>query len=111
MAVAVVVRRGRLRVARKDWWLVGAYGLVSLAANQVVFSMSLSGLSVGVALLLEYLAPVLVALWVRFVRREPVSGWCGSGSWGRCWASGWSGGSGRGSPWTGSGSCWGCSLR
>jgi drug/metabolite transporter (DMT)-like permease len=73
MAVAVVVRRGRVRVARRDWWLVGCYGLVGLAANQVVFMMSLSRLSVGVALLLEYLAPMLVALWVRFVRREPVS--------------------------------------
>jgi drug/metabolite transporter (DMT)-like permease len=79
MAVAGVVRRGRMRVARKDWWLVGAYGLAGLAANQVVFSMSLTRLSVGVALLLEYLAPVLVALWVRFVRREPVSAlvWAG----------------------------------
>jgi drug/metabolite transporter (DMT)-like permease len=95
MVVAMVVRRGRVRVARRDWWLVGAYGLVSLAANQVVFSMSLSRLSVGVALLLEYLAPVLVALWVRFVRREPVSGlvWAGIvgtllglGMVGRVWA-------------------------
>src|SRR5918992_990555 len=79
MAVALVVRRGRVRVARRDWWLVGAYGVISLAANQVAFTMSLSRLSVGVALLLEYLAPVLVALWVRFVRREPVSGlvWVG----------------------------------
>src|SRR5918998_5360159 len=58
MVVAVVVRRGRLRVARRDWLLVGAYGVLSLAANQVVFMMSLSRLSVGVALLLEYLAPV-----------------------------------------------------
>jgi drug/metabolite transporter (DMT)-like permease len=73
MAVAALVRRGRMRVARRDWWLVGGYGVVSLAANQVVFTMSLARLSVGVALLLEYLAPVLVALWVRCVRREPVS--------------------------------------
>lgn len=95
MVVAVVVRRGRLRVTRRDWWLVGAYGVISLAANQVVFMMSLSRLSVGVALLLEYLAPVLVALWVRFVRREPVSGlvWggiaatlLGLGLVGRAWA-------------------------
>jgi drug/metabolite transporter (DMT)-like permease len=95
MVVAVVVRRGRLRVARRDWLLVGAYGVLSLAANQVVFMMSLSRLSVGVALLLEYLAPVLVALWVRFVRREPVSGlvWVGIaatllglGLVGRAWA-------------------------
>lgn len=95
MAVALVVRRGRMWVAMRDWWLVGAYGVVGLAANQVVFMMSLSRLSVGVALLLEYLAPVLVALWVRCVRREPVSGlvWAGItatllglGMVGRVWA-------------------------
>jgi len=79
MTVALVLRRGRVRVARRDWWLVGAYGVVSLAANQVVFTMSLSRLPVGVALLLEYLAPVLVALWVRFVQRTPLPGlvWVG----------------------------------
>jgi drug/metabolite transporter (DMT)-like permease len=95
MAVALVARRGRVRVARRDWWLVGAYGVVSLAANQVVFMMSLTRLSVGVALLLEYLAPMLVALWVRFVRRQSVSGlvWVGIagtllglGMVGRVWA-------------------------
>jgi drug/metabolite transporter (DMT)-like permease len=79
MTVALVLRRGRVRIARRDWWLVGGYGVVSLAANQVVFTMSLSRLSVGVALLLEYLAPVLVVLWVRFVQRTTVSGlvWVG----------------------------------
>jgi drug/metabolite transporter (DMT)-like permease len=41
--------------------------------------MSLSRLTVGMALLLEYLAPILVALWVRFVQRKAVSGlvWLG----------------------------------
>ncbi|WP_425570536.1 EamA family transporter [Pseudonocardia adelaidensis] len=70
MTVAVVVRRGRMRIARRDWWLVGAYCVISLAANQMVFTMSVSRLSVGVALLPEYLAPVLIALWVRFVRPQ-----------------------------------------
>lgn len=79
MTVAIVVRRGRVRVARRDWWLIGAYGVISLAVNQVVFTMSLTRLPVGVALLLEYLAPVLVALWVRCVQRQKVSGlaWLG----------------------------------
>ena len=79
MIVALVLRRGRLRVARRDWWLVAAFGMVSLAANQVVFTAALSRLPVGVTLLLEYLAPVLVALWVRFVQRKAMSGlvWVG----------------------------------
>jgi drug/metabolite transporter (DMT)-like permease len=73
MLVALVLRRGRLRVARRDWWLVAGFGVVSLAMNQVVFTAALSRMPVGVTLLLEYLAPVLVALWVRFVQRKAVS--------------------------------------
>ncbi len=34
--------------------------------------MAITRLPLGIALLLEYLAPVLVVLWVRFVRREEV---------------------------------------
>jgi drug/metabolite transporter (DMT)-like permease len=73
MTLALALRRGRVRIGRDAWWLVGMFGLVSLAINHVVFTMSLSRLSVGVALLLEYLAPLLVALWVRFVQGQPVS--------------------------------------
>ncbi|HEV2779400.1 MAG TPA: EamA family transporter [Actinophytocola sp.] len=95
LTLALVLRRGRMRVGRRDWWLVGGYGLVSLAVNQVVFTTALARLPVGVALLLEYLAPVLVALWVRFVQRGTVSGlvWVGMagtllglGLVGRVWA-------------------------
>ncbi|GAA5145731.1 EamA family transporter [Pseudonocardia eucalypti] len=80
LACTLVLRQGRMRVHPRDWWLIAMYGGVSIAANQVVFTMSLSRLPVGVALLLEYLAPVLVAGWVRLVRRQPVSGlvWVGA---------------------------------
>jgi drug/metabolite transporter (DMT)-like permease len=79
MIVALVLRRGRLRVARTEWWLIAGFGVLSLAVNQVVFTTALSRLPVGVTLLVEYLAPVLVALWVRFVQRKAVSGlvWIG----------------------------------
>ncbi|PPK63712.1 DMT family transporter [Actinokineospora auranticolor] len=72
LAVALVLRRGRMAVRRADWWLVAVYGVLTLAVNQVVYTVALARLPVGVALLLEYLAPVLVALWVRFARREHV---------------------------------------
>ncbi|QQC87055.1 DMT family transporter [Streptomyces alfalfae] len=79
MAVAAAVHRGHLRVRAGDVWLVLLYGAVSLALNQVVFTMSLARLPVGVALLVEYLSPLLVALWVRLVQRKHVSGlvWVG----------------------------------
>ncbi|GAA1332765.1 EamA family transporter [Saccharothrix algeriensis] len=79
LLVAAVVSGRRMKVRVGDWWLVALYGVISLAVNQVVFTMSLARLPVGVALLLEYLSPVLVALWVRLVQRRDVSGlvWAG----------------------------------
>ncbi|GLZ38641.1 DMT family transporter [Actinokineospora sp. NBRC 105648] len=68
LAIALARRRGML-VQREHWWLVGLYGVVTIAANQVAYTAALTRVPVGIALLLEYLAPVLVALWVRFARR------------------------------------------
>ncbi|MFD7659080.1 DMT family transporter [Actinosynnema sp. NPDC059797] len=72
LTAALLLRCGRLLVPRRDWWLVAVYGVVTIAVNQVLYTVALARLPVGVALLLEYLSPVLVALWVRFVRRERV---------------------------------------
>ncbi|MGW0736665.1 DMT family transporter [Streptomyces sp. NPDC002851] len=79
MLIAAMVHRGRLRIRARDWWLVLLYGAVSLALNQVAFTMALARLPVGIALLVEYLSPVLVALWVRLVQRKQISGlvWAG----------------------------------
>lgn len=52
--------------------LVG-YGLLAVAGVQACYFSALSRIPVGVALLVEYLAPALVLGWVRYVRRRPVS--------------------------------------
>lgn len=57
-----------LRARRRELPTLLAYGLVGVAAVQVLSYVSVARLPVGVALLLEYLSPVLVTLWVRFVR-------------------------------------------
>jgi drug/metabolite transporter (DMT)-like permease len=56
-----------------------AHGLVGVAALQLTYFVALDRLPVGMALLLEYQAPILVALWARFVQRERVRGrmWAG----------------------------------
>jgi drug/metabolite transporter (DMT)-like permease len=54
------------------WLLV--MGVVGVALLQWTYFVALDRLPIGIALLVEYTAPVLVALWVRFVVREPVSG-------------------------------------
>lgn len=81
VAVLAATRRSALRVRPGEWPLLIAYGLLAFFAIQTCYVVALSRLPVGVAILLEYLAPVLVALWVRLVRRTvlPSSTWLGAG--------------------------------
>jgi len=60
---AVVAMRGRWRLLRPNLPTVGTFGLAAVVLPQVAFVNAVSYLPVGVALLLEYLGIVLVALW------------------------------------------------
>ncbi|MFE2101110.1 DMT family transporter [Streptomyces sp. NPDC059468] len=53
--------------------LLAGFGLLAVAGAQACYFAALSRIPVGVALLIEYLAPALVLGWVRFVQRRPVS--------------------------------------
>ncbi|SCK58650.1 DMT family transporter [Streptomyces sp. WMMB 322] len=59
--------------------LVLGFGLLAVAGVQACYFAALSRIPVGVALLIEYLAPALVLGWVRFVQRRPVSRAAGVG--------------------------------
>lgn len=53
--------------------LLAGYGLLAVAGVQACYFAALSRIPVGVALLVEYLAPALVLGWVRFVQKRPVT--------------------------------------
>ncbi|MFE4056904.1 DMT family transporter [Streptomyces sp. NPDC059096] len=67
-----VAWRHRALVRRRPALLAG-FGLLAVAGVQAFYFAALSRIPVGVALLIEYLAPALVLLWVRFVQRRPVT--------------------------------------
>jgi drug/metabolite transporter (DMT)-like permease len=69
VAFVAVRRPALLRVRRQDWRLLVAYGLVGVAGVQLLYFAAVSRIPIGVAMLLEFTSPILVALWVRFVRR------------------------------------------
>ena len=74
LAVAAVFRRSALRPpSGRLLALVVAHGLIGVAALQWTYFVAIDRLPVGMALLLEYQAPILVALWARYVQRERVS--------------------------------------
>ena len=69
--IAAVTRPASLRLDRHDLPLVAALGL-GLAVVQWSYFFAIHRLEIGIALLLQYVAPILVALWARFVFREHV---------------------------------------
>jgi drug/metabolite transporter (DMT)-like permease len=73
LVAAACVRRTALRPPRgRMLLLVVTHGLVGVAALQWTYFVGIDRLPVGMALLLEYQAPVMVALWARFVQHERV---------------------------------------
>lgn len=61
---AVVALRGRWRSLRASGRMIVLYGLIAVAGGQVCFFNAIEHLSVGVALLLEFLGTVLVVVWM-----------------------------------------------
>ncbi|HKP44593.1 EamA family transporter [Mycobacterium sp.] len=73
MAVfATVVKRDWIREALRHGKTVVAYGLIPIAGAQLCYYNAVAHLSVAVALLLEYTAPILVVGWLwATTRRRP----------------------------------------
>jgi drug/metabolite transporter (DMT)-like permease len=68
--LVLAVEPGRLRLARREWPLLLVYGVVGVALVQWLYFVAIARLPVGLALLLEFTAPVIVALWARFVQHQ-----------------------------------------
>jgi drug/metabolite transporter (DMT)-like permease len=68
---AMVVLRGRWHLLRGNLPVIGAYGLVAVAGCQLAYFNAVDHMQVGVALLIEYTAPVAVIgwLWLRYGQR------------------------------------------
>ncbi|WP_439381959.1 EamA family transporter [Amycolatopsis lexingtonensis] len=78
VGVALVAPR-KLRVCRAELPVLAGYGLLGVAGVQLLYFVAAGRIPVGIAILLEFVSPVLIALWVRFVRRHrlPRSVWGG----------------------------------
>ncbi|MGH3676110.1 MAG: EamA family transporter [Mycobacterium sp.] len=69
---ATVVKPDWFREAMRHGRIVIAYGLIPIAGAQLCYYNAVAHLSVGVALLLEYIAPILVVGWLwATTRRRP----------------------------------------
>ena len=69
---ALIRRPVALRINRHQIGFLAVYGIAGFAGVQVFYFIAISRLPVGIGLLLEFTAPVLITLYVRFVRKEKV---------------------------------------
>ncbi|MFB4353995.1 EamA family transporter [Microbacterium sp. LS_15] len=70
---AVLSLRGRWGALRKNAGMVAAYGLLAVAATQLCYFQAVAVMDVGIALLIEYTAPIAVILWLWLRRGEKPS--------------------------------------
>ena len=74
LLLSLVMRPGarRLRVRRHELPLLLVYGVAGFYLVPMLYFVAISRMPVGIALLFEYTAPLLVALWARFGQRTQV---------------------------------------
>lgn len=67
-----LTRPATLRLARREIAYLAVWGVAGVAMVQWLYFVSIGRLPIGIALLLEYLAPILIALWAWAVFKEPI---------------------------------------
>lgn len=73
LALAIaLVRPSLLRVTRRELPFLALFGVVGLALVQWLYLVAVHRMPIGIALIVEYIGIVFVALWARFVYREAV---------------------------------------
>ncbi len=68
----LLTARAKLQVSRRDLPLLAVYGIIGFAFVQAFYFVAIRELPVGVGLLLEFTAPIFIALWVRFGQHRPI---------------------------------------
>lgn len=70
LPVALVSLRGRWSTVWAGRWRIAAMGGIGVAATQLVYFASLARIPVSMAILIEYMAPVLLVLFVWVTTRQ-----------------------------------------
>lgn len=78
-AIVAITRPGALRIRRDEWKLLLAYGVIGVSMTQFLYFVAIERMPIGIALIIEFTAPIWVVLWVRFGRHQTVKGsvWVG----------------------------------
>ena len=72
VGLALLTGRDALRLRREELWPLVVFGVVGVAFVQLFYFLAIHRLPLGIALLIQYLGPLLVAIWARTFGHEHV---------------------------------------
>jgi drug/metabolite transporter (DMT)-like permease len=72
LTILALARPASLRLRRGELPFLVAFGVGGVALVQWLYFFAIHRLPIGIALLIQYLAPLIVALWARYVLHRPV---------------------------------------
>ena len=72
IAFLLLFARSRLRVGRRELLFLVVFGITGIGLVQWLYFVAIDHLPVGIALLIQFLGPLFVALFARFVYREDI---------------------------------------
>ncbi|MBB5936533.1 EamA family transporter [Streptomyces zagrosensis] len=80
LAYTAITRPRQLRATRQEWAVIAVLGVFSFAALQTLCGVAVARIPVGVFVVVQFLSPVIVVLWLRWVRRirQPPLVWAGT---------------------------------
>ena len=67
-----VARPRTFRIGRSELLYLALFGVAGVALVQWLYFVAIHRLPIGIALLIQYLAPLIIALWARYVFHEAV---------------------------------------
>jgi drug/metabolite transporter (DMT)-like permease len=72
LIVLLLTAPSRLRLSKRELPYFALFGIGGLAFVQWFYFLAIHRLEIGIALLIQYLAPLGIGLWARFALHEPV---------------------------------------
>ena len=72
VVVVLLTNRSAFRLGKGEVKGLLIYGILGIATTQSLYFLSIERMPIGVSLLFEFTAPIMVALWFKYAMHEPV---------------------------------------
>ncbi len=71
LAALALTRPATISLRRAELPMLAVYGILGIASTQFLYFVAIGRMPIGLALLIEFMAPIMVALWFRFGLHHP----------------------------------------